>query len=579
LAAAIVAASLFAALSLPTPARAQAPAAPGATILVPVPLDSAWTYSNGTEFPGAKVSFAMAANGPDPGSQAITLSSDFTGGGAYCCAGRVLTDLDYGDVTAIKMQVKSANISEISARLVDGTGQTFQAKNIAVNGDGSWHELALDVGALAIGEHWGGAGDGKWHGPLTEFYLITSPESGPTKTPVISIADVNLVTAPGPTPTILKATVKPAAVPPGSAFKATFNFKSPPLTRDYTIFVHFARADGTGSWQADFDPSPATSHWSGPMSFTQNYFVPTSVGDGVYTITAGLYRHITASPGWVNYKLNAGAGATTTDNEHFDVRQIKIDHAAKKPPLDSDGPVTLNLKGYKMTFDEEFKALDVSSRGPGTRWIAHTPYGGDFGDAGFTDPGPDGPFSVKNGVLTIEAKKRADGHWQSGLLSTVDPKGNGFSQRFGYFEMRAQLPKGDGTWPAFWMDDTSMLKDPAHKVDQIEVDVLEQYGLYTQAMHTTMHWWRADHTHSAVSTTAYVHDMTDGFHNYGFLWTKQNVIWYFDGVEVFRQPTPPELETHSLYMMVNLALGGGWPIDKTPNPSDMLVKWVRAYAK
>jgi len=32
-------------------------------------------------------------------------------------------------------------------------------------------------------------------------------------------------------------------------------------------------------------------------------------------------------------------------------------------------------------------------------------------------------------------------------------------------------------------------------------------------------------------------------------------------------------------LLVNLALGSGWPIDKTPNPSYMYVDYVRAYAK
>ena len=40
-----------------------------------------------------------------------------------------------------------------------------------------------------------------------------------------------------------------------------------------------------------------------------------------------------------------------------------------------------------------------------------------------------------------------------------------------------------------------------------------------------------------------------------------------------------ELHSHPEYLLVNLALGGGWPIDKTPNPSDMLVKYVKAYSK
>jgi len=34
-----------------------------------------------------------------------------------------------------------------------------------------------------------------------------------------------------------------------------------------------------------------------------------------------------------------------------------------------------------------------------------------------------------------------------------------------------------------------------------------------------------------------------------------------------------------MYLLVNLALGGGWPIEGTPNPSDMQVKYIKAYAK
>ena len=56
------------------------------------------------------------------------------------------------------------------------------------------------------------------------------------------------------------------------------------------------------------------------------------------------------------------------------------------------------------------------------------------------------------------------------------------------------------------------------------------------------------------------------------------MIWYFDGVELWRQPTPEESKT-PMYVLVNLALGPGWPLDKTPNPSFMLVDYIRVYAK
>jgi hypothetical protein len=112
-------------------------------------------------------------------------------------------------------------------------------------------------------------------------------------------------------------------------------------------------------------------------------------------------------------------------------------HAALAQPA-----TKLDLRHYKLVFDEEFSHLDVSAWGPGTRWIAHTPWAGDFGDAQFVDPQKDFPFSVANGELRIEARKGDDGKWQSGLLASVDANGNGFSLQYGYFEMRAELPAG-----------------------------------------------------------------------------------------------------------------------------------------
>src|ERR1700731_2215453 len=63
-----------------------------------------------------------------------------------------------------------------------------------------------------------------------------------------------------------------------------------------------------------------------------------------------------------------------------------------------------DLTGYTLAFDEEFNGpLNISSYGPGTKWIAHTPYGGDFDSAWFcnpTDPTP--PCSLSGGILTIK---------------------------------------------------------------------------------------------------------------------------------------------------------------------------------
>jgi hypothetical protein len=55
---------------------------------------------------------------------------------------------------------------------------------------------------------------------------------------------------------------------------------------------------------------------------------------------------------------------------------------------------------------EDFHDISIASRIlNGKRWIAHTPWNGDFGDAVFADPGPNGPFSLKDGALQITARR------------------------------------------------------------------------------------------------------------------------------------------------------------------------------
>ncbi|MGO8594024.1 family 16 glycosylhydrolase, partial [Rhizobium ruizarguesonis] len=71
------------------------------------------------------------------------------------------------------------------------------------------------------------------------------------------------------------------------------------------------------------------------------------------------------------------------------------------------------------------------------------------------------------GILKIEARKEADGTWRSVLLSSVNPKGEGFSQQFAYFEARMKLPPGKGFWPAFWLIGLDRSKYTA------EIDVLD----------------------------------------------------------------------------------------------------------
>jgi beta-glucanase (GH16 family) len=249
----------------------------------------------------------------------------------------------------------------------------------------------------------------------------------------------------------------------------------------------------------------------------------------------------------------------------------------------------LDMNKLELTFNEEFDSLSVSPSGPNTRWIAHTPWGGDFGDARFADPRIGiFPFTTENGILRIEARKNADGKWESGLLASVDPQGRGFSQQYGYFEIRTKLPSGPGVWPAFWIGSVTDKNAPA----SVEIDPLEYYGHSPEAYQIGVRVWRNPDdpkeppgyvapdgsrwfTHpEAVKVPP--NSLTDDFNIYGVKVDPEWIVFYLNRKEVFRAKTPAE-HKRPMHVLLNLALGSGWPIDKTPNPSYMYVDYVHVY--
>jgi beta-glucanase (GH16 family) len=231
------------------------------------------------------------------------------------------------------------------------------------------------------------------------------------------------------------------------------------------------------------------------------------------------------------------------------------------------------------TFTEDFNDLSVSARGvTNTRWIAHTPWNGDFGDAAFADPQPDFPFRVQDGVLNIEARKGADGKWQSGLLASATPANTGFAQRYGYFEMRAQLPPGPGVWPGFWLNANQRHDD---NNPGVEIDVIEYYGQFPGAYHSVVHVWdkvdpkqsrEDDHIISVPSGS-----LTSGFHTFGVDVEPDWITFFLDRHKTWSVATPGELKD-PMMVLVDLALGPGWPIDHTPNPSVMQVDYIHVFA-
>ncbi|HVI30752.1 family 16 glycosylhydrolase [Phenylobacterium sp.] len=188
-------------------------------------------------------------------------------------------------------------------------------------------------------------------------------------------------------------------------------------------------------------------------------------------------------------------------------------------------------------------------------------HNGDFSESPFV--------SNADGTLSIWARPSTNGEifgydYTSGFISTKESH----AQTYGYFEMRADLPDAAGAWPAFWLI-------PADGSWPPELDVMEVLTSDPRGTWTTEHSGLGGHSSNGM--LSFTPDTTDGFHTYGALWTATEIVWYVDGVEVFRQDTPADMHK-PMFMIANLALGGwGGAINQGQLPAEMRIDYIRAY--
>ena len=284
------------------------------------------------------------------------------------------------------------------------------------------------------------------------------------------------------------------------------------------------------------------------------------------------------------------APPTPEEQRAIDFKNTKWDISHAGTPL--------NMDGYKLTFEDNFDKDTITADGGKGPWFA--PIHSDFGASHLLPPGgPEGTYTVKDGILTIRAQKNEKGKWTSGLIQTVDSKGQGFAQQYGYFEARIEMPIGGGSWTAFWLLSQNGFTD--YKKTRTEIDVVEWYGSDPKGHHASAHLWpgrerqpgmplKALHKSQYSNYTRWQerfklpeNPMKDGnlvgWHTYGCEVTREFVIIYFDGHELTRLPMQPEYHT-PLYMLVDLDINGRDDDHmKAVSPLDMKVDYVRAYAK
>jgi beta-glucanase (GH16 family) len=241
--------------------------------------------------------------------------------------------------------------------------------------------------------------------------------------------------------------------------------------------------------------------------------------------------------------------------------------------------------GWQVVFQDDFHTLSLWDGAKGN-WQPIYPWGGHTNPTSheleyYIDPRNEAappslnPYSIDGEGLTITARfvpqhdrQSTNGMaYASGLLNGL----HHFSFTYGYVEMRAKMPRGQGLWPAFWLLPSTRRWPP--EIDIVEV-VDGGSGHYWATLHAGVS--KAEKIAQAAIDAG---DLHAGFHNYGVLWTASEIAWYFDGRRVASTPAPAGFD-QPMYVLVNLAVGGDWPgpPDRTTDfPASMTIAGIRVF--
>jgi beta-glucanase (GH16 family) len=199
--------------------------------------------------------------------------------------------------------------------------------------------------------------------------------------------------------------------------------------------------------------------------------------------------------------------------------------------------------------------------------------------------------SQLNGNLVIKVMQEkytgADGVTRNYTSARLKTQGK-FSQAYGRFEARIQIPRGQGIWPAFWMlgDDIEKTGWPACG----EIDIMENIGKEPGLVHGTIHGpgYSGANGIGAPYALPGGAPFAENFHIFAVEWEPSAIRFYVDD-HLYATRTPADLPKgtkwvydHPFFLLLNVAVGGGWPGNpdaSTVFPQTMLVDYVRVYER
>jgi len=174
--------------------------------------------------------------------------------------------------------------------------------------------------------------------------------------------------------------------------------------------------------------------------------------------------------------------------------------------------------------------------------------------------------------------------------------------KYGKFEVRAKLPKGDYLWPALWM----LPRDYKYGgwAASGEIDIMEARGQFTNQVSNALHYGGAwpNNVHTGSGAMNFNTDFTSDFHLFSAIWEKDQIQFLVDNKVVSTQnlkrnffsgkgKTPytdiRQPFDQPFFFLINVAIGGNFfggnsnslttaTAQKWASPR-MVVDYVRVY--
>ena len=187
---------------------------------------------------------------------------------------------------------------------------------------------------------------------------------------------------------------------------------------------------------------------------------------------------------------------------------------------------------------------------------------------------------IKDGSLHIHCFKEGGKIYSGRVYAHVKT-----GWKYGYIEGRIKLPKGKGTWPAFWMMPVNYTGWP----DSGEIDIMEEVGYHPNYVSSSLHANAHVHTNNTqVTKEVYCAGAEGEYHVYAIEWTAEKITTFVDGKVLLTYANrglghddwPYDAP---FYVILNLAWGGDWGgsqgVDESALPVTMSVDYVRVFQK